>query len=329
MILITIVVETIINGLLLIRNAVIRLRPAPEFVVVTVRGPLPERRPAPPGRLRRWLGRAWVTPPPESLEEWRERLRLLAGDRRVRGIVVKLGDLHAGLASLEGLRRALQSFRASGKRLIAYLATCDLPGYYLISAADTVVAPESAELALHGLRSETTFLRAALDRVGIRAQFSHIAEYKTATHRFLYPKMTPPQREMVDAVLGTTFAHLIAVVAEGRGLAETSVEEAIASYRAAHYCIEPAGASAVILRIGERSGGLAALYSELGVDSCAFLTASNPLADSPSTSISGCARSISRITAMSDSPSVAAGTGALKRSVAARASSISFDRCGG
>src|SRR2546427_1435985 len=227
MILITIVVETIINGLLLIRNAVIRLRPAPEFVVVTVRGPLPERRPAPPGRLRRWLGRAWVTPPPESLEEWRERLRLLADDRRVRGIVLKLGDLHAGLASLEGLRRALQAFRASGKRLIAYLATCDLPGYYLVSAADTVVAPESAELALHGLRSETTFLRAALDRLGIRAQFSHIAEYKTATHRFLYPKMTPPQREMVDTVLSTTFAHLIAVVAEARGVAETSVEEAI------------------------------------------------------------------------------------------------------
>ena len=227
MFLITIVVETIINVFLLIRNAVIRLLPAPEFVVVTVRGPLPERRPAPPGRLRRWLGRAWVTPPPESLEEWRERLRLLADDRRVRGIVLKLGDLHAGLASLEGLRRALQAFRASGKRLIAYLPTCDLPGYYLISAADTVVAPESAELALHGLRSETTFLRAALDRLGIRAQFSHIAEYKTATHRFLYPKMTPPQREMVDAVLGTTFAHLIAVVAEGRGLAETSVEEAI------------------------------------------------------------------------------------------------------
>lgn len=59
--------------------------------------------------------------------------------------------------------------------------------------------------------------------------------------------------------------------------ANPSVEEVIASYRAAHYCIEPAGASAVILRIGERSAGLAALYGELGVDSCAFLTASNPL----------------------------------------------------
>lgn len=227
MVLIALLIETVINVLLLIRNAVIRLLPAPEFVVVTVRGSLPERRPVLPGRLRRWMGRMWDAPPPESLEEWRERLRLLAGDPRVRGLVLKLGDLHAGLASLEGLRRSFQQFRKSGKRLVAYLATCDLPGYYLASAAETVVAPESAELSLHGLRSETTFLRAALDRLGIQAQISHIAEYKTAAHRFLYPKMTPPQREMLDTVLSTTFGHLIAVVAEARQVAETSVEEAI------------------------------------------------------------------------------------------------------
>src|SRR3989442_5156860 len=102
MFLITIVVETIINVFLLIRNAVIRLLPAPEFVVVTVRGPLPERRPAPPGRLRRWLGRAWVTPPPESLEEWRARLRLLADDPGRRGSVLSLGDRRARQPSLEG-----------------------------------------------------------------------------------------------------------------------------------------------------------------------------------------------------------------------------------
>src|SRR5438552_17014561 len=215
--LIALAVEMIVNVFLVIRNAVIRLLPAPEFVVVTVRGPLPELRPVSPARLRRWVGRLWDTPPGESLEEWRARLRLLAGDPHVRGIVLKLGDLQAVRASLEGLRRALQSFRASGKRLVAYLETCDLRGYYLASAAETVVAPESAELSWHGLRSETTFLRVALDRLGIRAQFSHIAEYKTATHRFLYPKMTPPQREMMDTVLSTTFAHLIAVVDEARG----------------------------------------------------------------------------------------------------------------
>src|SRR2546429_8912418 len=115
MTLMALAVEMIVNVFLVIGNAVIRLLPAPEFVVVTVRGPLPERRPVSPARLRRWLGRMWDTPPGESLEEWRERLRLLAGDPRVRGIVLKLGDLQAGLASLEGLRRAAPSVRGSGE----------------------------------------------------------------------------------------------------------------------------------------------------------------------------------------------------------------------
>jgi len=66
MTLIALAVEMIVNVFLVIRNAVIRLLPAPEFVVVTVRGPLPERRPVSPARLRRWLGRMWDTPPGES-----------------------------------------------------------------------------------------------------------------------------------------------------------------------------------------------------------------------------------------------------------------------
>src|SRR5438034_10641160 len=73
MTLIALAVEMIVNVFLVIRNAVIRLLPAPEFVVVTVRGPLPERRPVSPARLRRWLGRMWDTPPPESLERSEER----------------------------------------------------------------------------------------------------------------------------------------------------------------------------------------------------------------------------------------------------------------
>src|SRR2546427_3238595 len=118
MTLIALAVEMIVNVFLVIRNAVIRLLPAPEFVVVTVRGPLPERRPVSPARLRRWLGRMWDTPPPESLEEWRERLRLLAGDSRVRGIVLKLGDLQGGLASLEGLRRGVRAVPGAGEQLV-------------------------------------------------------------------------------------------------------------------------------------------------------------------------------------------------------------------
>src|SRR5256886_9286274 len=169
MTLMALAVEMIVNVFLVIRNAVIRLLPAPEFVVVTVRGPLPERRPVSPARLRRWLGRMWDTPPPESLEEWRERLRLLAGDPRVRGIVLKLGDLQAGLASLEGLRRALQSFRASGERLVAYLETFGLRGDFLASAAEAAVAPGRAQPSGRGARGGTKLPSGGPVRVGLPA----------------------------------------------------------------------------------------------------------------------------------------------------------------
>ena len=50
-----------------------------------------------------------------------------------------------------------------------------------------------------------------------------------------------------------------------------------AAYEAAHYCIEPADAAAVVMRVAEKSAGLAALYVALNASSCGFLTACNPL----------------------------------------------------
>jgi len=125
------------------------------------------------------------------------------------------------------LRTALERYRSQGKRLIAFLPVTTLLTYYLASSADTIVVPESAELALHGLRVEATFLRAALDRLGILPQFHHIAEYKSAANRFLYRTMPAPEREMVSSVLDSTFAEIVASIARSRGLVVERVRDAI------------------------------------------------------------------------------------------------------
>jgi protease-4 len=226
------VVELIANALRLLRNLVAASLPAPEFVVLTVSGPLPERREAPPGFVRRVLARCGLPElgpagVPESLEEWRERLSVLAAEPRVRGIVLKITDLAAGPASVESLRAALGTFRASGKRVVAYAAALDLKAYWLASASDSLVVPESAEIALHGPRTEVSFLRVALDRLGLLPQYHHIAEYKTASHRFLYPQMTEAQREMMDALLDGLFAELVSSIALSRNLSEHTVREVI------------------------------------------------------------------------------------------------------
>jgi protease IV len=220
-----VVLEAIANLSRWWHNRVARLAAGPDYVVMELSGELPERRPRPQG-VRGWLQRRF-RPTQQSLEEWRERLKILALDPRVAGVILTLGDVRAGLPALESLRRNLEEFRASGKRLIAYIVTTNLRTYYLVSAAEMVVAPESAELALHGLRLEATFLRTALDQLGILPQFHHIAEYKSATNRFLYPAMPEPQRQMLNSLLDGAFAEVVGAIARTRQLPEEEVRSAI------------------------------------------------------------------------------------------------------
>jgi protease-4 len=208
-----------------LRNVLGGFSPGPDFVHLEIAGRLPERR----RRLEGWRG--WLqrrfSHPRESLEVWRERLTLLAGDPRLQGVIVTVGAVQAGLPALESLRRSLVAFRNSGKRLIVYLMSANLATYYLASAADTILAPESLELALYGLRTEVTFLRTALDQLGIRPQFHHIAEYKSAANRFLYPEMPAAQREMLTSLLENTFEELVGTIASARHLPVEKVRQAI------------------------------------------------------------------------------------------------------
>lgn len=220
-----VMVETVVNGGRWLRNVVARFSPGPDFVHLDITGRLPEQRTRLPG-WRGWLERR-LHPPQESLVVWRERLQWLADDARVKGVIITIGDLQAGLSALESLRRSLVSFRTSGKRLIAYLVTANLQTYYLASAADTVVAPESAEFALYGLRTEATFLSAALEQLGVQPQFHHIAEYKTAAHRFLYASMPEAQRQMLTSLLESTFEEIVGTVASARRQPVEAIRQAV------------------------------------------------------------------------------------------------------
>jgi protease IV len=220
-----IVAEAVVNASRWLCNIVAGFSPGPDFVLITIAGRLPEQR-VHPQSWRGWLQRRF-NPPRESLHVWRERLQLLANDPQVKGIIVTIGDLQAGLPAIESLRRSLLTFRTSGKRLIAFLVTANLYTYYLASAADTLMAPESAEFSLYGLRTEATFLRAALDRLDVRPQFHHIAEYKSAANRLLYASMPEPQREMQVALLESTFEEVLGAIANARRKPVETIQEAV------------------------------------------------------------------------------------------------------
>ncbi len=194
---------------ILLRNlSVFLFGPRPLYVLLELSGPYPEHR-----TRRRWGVRA-----PRSLDEFRDQLDLIAANQHAAGVVITAPALQTGFASIQGLRAALQAFRARGKRVVAYLPQADTRLYYLASVADMIVVPEAGTLDIAGLQVGVTFFKDALDRLGIAGEFEQIAEYKGAAEPFTRQTMSEPMRESLNAILDSIFEQVLTETAAARRL---------------------------------------------------------------------------------------------------------------
>jgi len=160
-----------------------------------------------------------------------EGLGRAAADHRVAGLVAHVGE-RITLAQSSELRQAVRRFAASGKPTVAWAETFGESGpgnvgYHLASGFDEVWLQPSGELGLVGVRAQAVFVRDALTKLGVQAQLSKRAEYKTAADMFLEPAMTEPHREMVSRLVRSAMATLVADISEARRLSPEDVRAAV------------------------------------------------------------------------------------------------------
>jgi len=210
--------DLVYDTFIFIRNVLVSLfGPRRAYVLLDLAGPYPDHRTRDP----------WWVRQPQTIEEVRRRLAVIRADRRAAGVVVTIGDLPAGLASVQSLRGAFAEYRARGGRIVAYLTQATTRQYYLASVADTIVMPESGTLELGGAALEVTFFGEALERAGIAGEFEQIAEYKSAVEPFTRRAMSEPMREQLNAILDSVFDDLTGEIAAARGLEPAAVRGTI------------------------------------------------------------------------------------------------------
>ncbi len=219
------VVKTFVNLWRFLRNvftSLLRRRP-PDFVWLDIGGGLPELEQS-VGFVARRLGRG---PSGPSLESVRETLRILSSDGRPKGVVLRVRSLAAGWASIEELRRELLAYRERGGKVVAYLIEGGTPAYYLASAADEILATPLATLNVTGVRTSATFLKDALDKIGVEAEVVAVTPYKSAFDRFTRNDFSDEAREQADRLLEGRYSELVAAISDGRGLPPEEVRRKI------------------------------------------------------------------------------------------------------
>lgn len=145
-------------------------------------------------------------------------LRWARDDEQLRGVVLSLDRLAIGWARVQGLHRALQQLRAAGKRVWVFIPQGGIREYLLATAADQICMPPAGVLEVAGLSAETTFFLGALEKLGIEADIIQVGQYKSAGEPFTRREMSPPHREMIEALVDDLYGQVCDSVAAGRRL---------------------------------------------------------------------------------------------------------------
>ncbi|MBD2495306.1 signal peptide peptidase SppA [Nostoc sp. FACHB-280] len=121
-----------------------------------------------------------------------------------------------GFASLKEIRKALEEFRAAGKKVVAYGQDWGKKEYYLSSVADTVVLNPLGAIEINGLGSQPMFLSGALQKFGIGVQVVRVGKFKGAVEPFILNKLSPENREQTQKLLDDVWSEWRTTVGTSR-----------------------------------------------------------------------------------------------------------------
>lgn len=143
----------------------------------------------------------------ESLAELSTLLVLATYDPRVSGLFIHVQPLTCGYGKLAEVRRLLHLFRQSGKEIIGYADSVSEKELYLSMGFSEFYVPPEGSIDTRGFSASATFLRSALDKLGVEPQVQRIGEYKSYGDMFSRGQMSDAQREVVSSVLSQASHH--------------------------------------------------------------------------------------------------------------------------
>jgi protease-4 len=162
-----------------------------------------------------------------SFDEFVRSAERLLGDRRVRGVVVKLGSLHVGLARATEIGALLRRIDAE---VPVWCHADDLGNATLyVTAAGcrrTWISPSGSVDAV-GFGAELVYFHKLLsERLGLDVDFLQVGKYKGAQEPFTRDGPSPEARSSIEAMLGALRSTWVGGIFRGRpGAADGSVED--------------------------------------------------------------------------------------------------------
>ena len=163
---------------------------------------------------------------PETLvRDLTEAIRAAAKDARIKVLVLDTEELSGGgLTKLRAIGEAIQAFRASGKKVLAFAHYATQEQYYLMAQADAAYVDPAGEVGVIGYAAYHLYYRDALEKLGIEVNVFKVGTHKSFTEPFTRQDMSPEDREQTLGILTPLWQAYQTGVESARHLPAGSVD---------------------------------------------------------------------------------------------------------
>ncbi len=163
----------------------------------------------------------------KTLQRLRKEIQHYADDPHVDGLLITFENPEIGWAQMQQIRRCLEDFKATGKKLIAYSEMYSQKDYYLATACDEIHILPVGNVDLKGIAAVMGYWKGALDKLGIGVQVVRRGDYKTAANSLAFEDTPEPEAEMLNWLLDDLYRQLCSKIGEGRNWTVQQVMEKI------------------------------------------------------------------------------------------------------
>jgi len=170
--------------------------------------------------------------PETSLYDLLDALENAKDDKRITSLVISTSYLWgSGLTKLQDLAGAIEDFKKSGKKVIAFDDNFSQSQYFLAAQADEVIMSPQGGIFLTGFARVGTYFKSLLDKLGVNVHVFKVGTFKSAVEPYIRDNMSDESKQANKAWMGDLWSDFTQDLAETRTLTSDDIASYINNYK--------------------------------------------------------------------------------------------------
>ena len=159
-----------------------------------------------------------------------DALEAAKDDKRIKAVVLDLNYMTGGgQPTLAELAAALDDFRASKKKVIAYGTVLLQEQFYVAAHADEIYIDPLGFVGIDGYERYRTYYKDLFDKLGVTVHLFRVGAYKSAAEVYVRTDMSPEDREESLSYLNALWSNYRTAVAGARGIKPEDISAYVAN----------------------------------------------------------------------------------------------------